>query len=168
MNLFFRTLIAAAAGALLLTVPIALQAQVPEAGGEAAAARSDASSLYERLGGLPAISLVVDDFVDDFIEDPLILANPAVRERKTPEAAPYVKFQVTSLVCQMAGGPCQYTGLDMRTAHEGLNVTQEEWDRMVEIFAGTLARHQVPEQETQELFGLMGPARDDIVVSGRE
>jgi hemoglobin len=153
MTHFRRTLRTAAAGALLLAAPAALQAQV-----------ADDAPLYDRLGGLPAIALVVDDFMDEFIADPLILSNPAVRERKSPEAAPFIKFQVTSLVCELSGGPCRYTGPDMRQAHEGLNVSEAEWDRMVEIFAGTLARHRVPERETEELFGLMGPAKADIVV----
>lgn len=125
-------------------------------------------SLYERLGGLQGISLVVSDFVDDFIEDPLIMSNPRVKERKTPDAAPYIKYQVTSMVCQATGGPCEYTGLDMREAHRGLNVSEGEWDRMVEIFAATLQKHNVPERETQELFGLIAPTKDDIVVSGNE
>lgn len=125
-------------------------------------------SLYERLGGLPAISLVVSDFMDDFIADPVIMANPSVRERKTPDAAPYIKFQVTTLVCQLTGGPCEYTGLDMREAHDGLAVTAEEWDRMGAIFAETLASHAVPERETEELFALLGPTRDDIVVVDRD
>lgn len=123
-------------------------------------------SLYERLGGLQGISLVVSDFVDDFIEDPLIMSNPRVKERKSPDSAPYIKYQVTSMVCQATGGPCQYTGLDMREAHRGLNVSETEWDRMVEIFAETLQRHNVPERETQELFGILGPTKDDIVVAG--
>jgi hemoglobin len=54
----------------------------------------------------------------------------------------------------------------MKEAHSGLNVSEQEWDRMVEIFAETLGRHDVPEQETQELFGILGPAKDDIVVYG--
>jgi hemoglobin len=123
-------------------------------------------SLYERLGGLPAIALVVSDFVDVFVQDPLIMANPAVRERKTTDTAPYIKYQVTTLVCQLSGGPCEYGGMSMADAHDGLNVSAEEWDRMVELFAQTLQRHQVPERETSELFALMGPARDDIVVGG--
>jgi hemoglobin len=123
-------------------------------------------SLYERLGGLQGISLVVSDFVDVFIQDPVIMANPAVKDRKTPDTAPYVKYQVTTMVCQATGGPCEYTGLDMKEAHSGLNVSEKEWDRMVEIFAETLARHNVPERETQELFGILGPTRDDIVVTG--
>lgn len=122
-------------------------------------------SLYERLGGLPAISLVLSDFVDVFIADPLILANPAVRERKTPDSAPYIKFQVTSLVCEATGGPCEYTGLDLRQAHDGLNVSEAEWERMVEIFSETLNRHGVPEQEQQDLFAILGPTKADIVVT---
>jgi hemoglobin len=120
--------------------------------------------LYERLGGLPAIALVVNDFVDVFVQDPLIMANPEVRERKTADTAPYIKYQVTALVCDLSGGPCDYTGLGMGDAHRGLNVSGAEWDRMVELFAATLERHRVPERETGELFALLGPARDDIVV----
>jgi hemoglobin len=123
-------------------------------------------SLYDRLGGLQAIALVVSDFMDVFIQDPLIMANPAVRERKTVDAAPYIKFQVTAMTCQATGGPCQYTGLNMADAHAGLGVTPEEWDRMVELFAQTLERHGVPDQETQELFAILGPTREAIVDEG--
>ena len=129
-------------------------------------AQADEAPLYDRLGGLPAISLAVSEFVDDFIQDPLIMANPAVAEQKTAEAAPYIKFQVTALVCELSGGPCQYTGKDMREAHDGLGVTADEWDRMVEIFVATLDTLEVPETEQQELFDLLGPTRDDIVVAG--
>jgi hemoglobin len=125
---------------------------------------AETEPLFDRLGGLPAISLVVSDFVDVFIADPLIMANAAVRERKTPDAAPYIKYQVTSLVCQATGGPCEYIGADMRTAHAGLNVTAAEWDRMVELFSQTLERHRVPERETEELFAILGPTRDEIVM----
>ena len=127
---------------------------------------ADDAPLYDRLGGLPAISLAVSEFVDDFIEDPLIMANPAVAEQKTTEAAPYIKFQVTALVCELSGGPCQYTGKNMREAHDGLGVTAEEWDRMVEIFVATLDTLEVPETEQQELLDLLGPTRDDIVMAG--
>lgn len=128
-------------------------------------ATAEEVSLYERLGGLPAISLAVSLFVDDFVEDPMVMANPAVAERKSPEAAPYIKFQVTSLVCEMSGGPCQYTGLDMRQAHEGLGVSPQEWDRMAEIFVTTLDRLEVPDREQQELLEMLGGTRDDIVVA---
>jgi hemoglobin len=128
---------------------------------------AERASLYERLGGLPAISLVISDFVDDFVADPLIMANPAVRERKTPDSTPYIKYQVTTLLCEVTGGPCRYTGMALREAHAGLNVSAAEWDRMVEIFSRTLVRHAVPAAEQQEVFAILGPTRDDIVVGDR-
>lgn len=149
--------------ALLTTALFILAGSIP-AHAQAQATPSE-DPLFERLGGLPAISLVISDFVNDFIADEVILANPAVRARKTPDTAPYIKFQVTTLVCQLAGGPCEYTGKDMAEAHGGLNVSAQEWDRMVEIFAQTLADHEVPEREQEELFGLLGPTRDDIVTA---
>jgi hemoglobin len=147
----FRTLM----GSTLLVMLVASPAFAQSAEAE--------ESLYDRLGGLQAIALVVSDFVDVFVADPLIMANPAVRERKTVDTAPYIKFQVTAMTCEATGGPCQYTGLNMRDAHDGLGVTPEEWERMVELFAQTLERHGVPERETQELFAVLGPTRDDIV-----
>jgi hemoglobin len=142
---------------LLLAAHGSLQAQ----------SSADQASLYERLGGLPGIALVVSDFVDAFIADPLIMDNPAVRERKTPQEAPYVKYQVTTLVCEATGGPCAYTGLDMRTAHDGLNVSEREWDRMVEIFLGTLHEHRVPDREVGELLAILGPSKAEIVTGSR-
>jgi hemoglobin len=134
----------------------------------AAQAQPGEPSLYERLGGLPAISLVVSDFMDVFIQDSVIMANPAVRARKTAAAAPYIKYQVTTVVCEASGGPCQYTGKAMRDAHAGLGVTAAEWDRMAQIFGETLARHQVPAREREELFALVGPLRNDIVIGGAQ
>jgi hemoglobin len=139
--------------ALAVTFPRTADAQSPAA----------PASLYERLGGLPAISLVVSDFMDVFVQDPVIMGNEAVRQRKTADAAPYITYQVTTLVCEATGGPCSYTGLAMTEAHRGLRVTAGEWDRMVEIFSATLQRHNVGEAETQELFAILGPTRDEIV-----
>jgi hemoglobin len=139
------------------------------AGNHPALAQADGerATLYERLGGLPAISLVISDFVDDFVADPLIMANPAVRERKTPDATPYIKYQVTTLLCEVTGGPCRYTGLGLREAHADLNVSPAEWDRMVEIFSATLDQHRLPPALQQEVFAILGPTRDDIVVGDR-
>jgi hemoglobin len=156
----------AAALPAFIACTFVLAGPAPAAGQGSEAAEVSAASLYERLGGLPAIARIVDDFMAEFTADPLILANPAVRERKSPENAPYITFQVTTLVCQATGGPCTYTGADMRSAHAGLNVSQAEWERMAEIFAATLTRHGVGEQEQEELFEILGPNHAEIVVPG--
>ena len=133
----------------------------------AVAAQSEPAeqTLIERLGGISGIALVVDDFVDEFIADPVIMANPNTRERKPGEGVPGLKYHLTSIICEASGGPCKYVGPTLREAHEGLNVSETEWERMGELFSSTLARHNVGEREQQELFAILGPTKDDIVVA---
>lgn len=120
-------------------------------------------SLYERLGGVMAISVVVDDFLDMLIPDPQLNENPAIDAARERVPAPYLKYHVTAFVCQATGGPCQYHGRGMGESHAHLNITEAEWDRMVAIFKDVLAEHGVPERETNELLELMGTTKDDIV-----
>lgn len=121
------------------------------------------ASLYERLGGLAPISVVVSDFLDALIPDPQLNENPAIDAARERVPAPYLKYHVTAFVCQATGGPCQYHGRGMYESHAHLNITQAEWDRMVEIFKDVLAEHGVPERETNELLELLGTTKDDIV-----
>ena len=66
-------------------------------------------------------------------------------------------------VCQAAGGPCTYTGRDMRLTHDGMAVTAGEFDALVEDLVATLDEFEVPKPEQEELLGLLGPMHDDIV-----
>lgn len=121
------------------------------------------ASLYDRLGGLAPISVVVSDFLDALIPDPELNENPAIDEARERVPAPYLKYQVTAFVCQATGGPCEYHGRSMVESHAHLNITEGEWDRMVIIFKQALADHEVPEKETNELLELLGTTKDDIV-----
>lgn len=123
------------------------------------------ASLYERLGGLAPISVVVSDFLDALIPDPELNENPAIDEARERVPAPYLKYQVTAFVCQATGGPCQYHGRNMVESHDHLNITEDEWNRMVTIFKDVLDDHQVPEKETNELLELLGTTKDDIVTA---
>ncbi len=123
----------------------------------------EAASLYDRLGGLPAISAVVSDFVDILVPDEFINQNEAVDAARERVPAAYLKYQVTAMVCQATGGPCAYTGLGMDEAHAHLNITEAEWGRMVEIFLGVLAKYEIPEAETNELVAIVATTKDAIV-----
>ena len=122
-------------------------------------------SLYNRLGGLAAISVVVSDFIDALVPDAVLNANPAIDAARKRVPAPYLKYHVTAMVCQATGGPCQYHGRGMKESHAPLNITEREWDRMVTIFKEVLAKHRVPAKETQELLDIVGSTKADIVVS---
>jgi hemoglobin len=123
-------------------------------------------SLYDRLGGLAPISVVVSDFIDVLVPDPVLNANPAIDAARKRVPAAYLKYHVTAMVCQATGGPCQYQGRGMKESHAHLNITDREWDRMVTLFKEVLAKHNVPGRETQELLDIVGSTKADIVVSG--
>lgn len=125
-----------------------------------------APSLYERLGGLVPISVVVSDLVDALEADSVLNANPAIDAARNRVPAAYLKYHVTALVCQVTGGPCQYQGRNMKESHVHMNITEREWDRMVVIFREILAKHNVPAKETAELVAIVGSTKADIVTSG--
>jgi hemoglobin len=127
------------------------------------AAAAQEKTLFERLGGLAPITVVVSDFIDVLVPDPVLNANPAIdaaRKRVPPQ---YLKYHVTAMVCQVTGGPCTYHGRNMQESHAHLNITEPQWDRMVSLFKGVLAKHGVPAQEQQELLTIVGSTKGDIV-----
>jgi hemoglobin len=122
-------------------------------------------SLYDRLGGLAPISVVVSDFIDALVPDPTLNANPAIDAARKRVPAPYLKYHVTALVCEVTGGLCAYHGRTMKDSHAHLNITEREWERMVSIFKEVLAEHTVPAQEQRELLDIVGSTKADIVVA---
>jgi hemoglobin len=122
------------------------------------------SSLYERLGGLRGITLVTDDFIDRLVINETLNKNPAIDAGRKHSPAPYLKFQVSLLVCEVTGGPCKYTGLPMKEAHAHLNISGAEWNVMADEFKKSLDKFNVPAAEQQALFDIVGKTKADIVV----
>jgi hemoglobin len=114
-------------------------------------------SLYERLGGLDAITAVVDSFVARCADD------DRINKKFARSDIPRLKKMLVDQVCEASGGPCTYTGRDMRETHDGMGVTAGEFDALVEDLVATLERFGVPKAEQDELLGLLGPMRSEIV-----
>ena len=128
-----------------------------------AAQQSADTSLYVRLGGVYAIALVVDYFVDRLEWNPTIRANPAVREALTNPVKPGLKYRIIEMVCEATGGPCRYTGRPMDESHETLGISEGEWQAMVEEFRRSLRRYKVPARESDELLAVVASTKTDIV-----
>lgn len=121
-------------------------------------------SLYDRLGGLKGITVVVDDFVDRLVANETLNKNPAIDAGRKSSPAPYLKFQVSQMVCEVTGGPCKYTGKGMKETHSNLNITEQEWGVMAAEFQKSLDKFKVPATEQKELFDIVGTTKADIVV----
>jgi len=114
-------------------------------------------SLYERLGGKPAITAVVDDFVGN------VAADNRINRYFAKTDIPRLKRNLVDQICAGTGGPCSYTGRDMKTAHAGMGVTNADFDALVGDLVKTLDKFKVPEKEKGELLGILGPMRPSIV-----
>jgi hemoglobin len=121
-------------------------------------------TLYERLGGVYAIAVVVDDFIDRVMADARLNANPAVNEahHKVPPAG--FKYLVTEMVCWATGGPQHYSGRSMADSHRHLNITPGEWEAFMDDFRQTMDRFHVPAAERAELKAIIDSTYGDIVV----
>jgi hemoglobin len=119
-------------------------------------------SLYERLGGMPAITAVTSGLVDRILADTRINAWFARAASSKEEAARY-KASLANFVCQSVGGPCAYTGPDMLAAHKGRRVTDAAFDAVVEDLTAVLNELKVPVAEKNELLGALAPLKSQIV-----
>ena len=121
-------------------------------------------TLYERLGGVYNIAVVVDDLVDRVMADPRLNANPAVDEahHKVPPAG--FKYLVTEMVCWASGGPQKYTGRSMKEMHQHLMITATEWEAFLDDLQQSLDKFAVPQAEQAEIKAIVASTRADIVV----
>ena len=113
--------------------------------------------LYERLGGKPAITAVVEDFVGR------VAADDRINGKFANTDIPRLKMLLVEQICQASGGPCTYTGRGMKATHAGMGVSNADFDALVGDLVATLNKFKVPEREKNELLGALGPMKKDIV-----
>ena len=143
-------------GWLLLFVAVTVGACASTAPPEAPAS----PSLYRRLGGREGIAQVVGDFTANMAADPRV--NERFKDAKPAEIEKF-KSNLSDQICEATGGPCSYLGKDMKTAHQGMRITEAEWNATVENLVKALDKNNVPVQAKQELLGALGPMKKDIV-----
>lgn len=114
-------------------------------------------SLYDRLGGQGAIQAVVTKFISNVGGDKRINGY-----FKTTDLKNLNKLLVEQ-VCMATGGPCTYSGRDMKTTHQGMKVTTAAFNALVEDLVSALDTFNVPKKEKDELLGILGPMKSDIV-----
>jgi hemoglobin len=114
-------------------------------------------SLYDRLGGKPAITAVVDDFVGN------VAADSRINLRFQGANIPRLKTMLVDQICAASGGPCTYTGKSMLEAHRGMKIEDAEFTALVEDLVKSLDKFKVPAREKTELLTALGGMKGDIV-----
>jgi hemoglobin len=137
--------------AVAFAAPLAADAQQSPPAGQ---------TLYQRLGGYDALAAVTDDFIGRLVADPKL-------KRFFGGVSDNSKARIRQLVvdqlCAATGGPCVYIGRDMRTAHKGLGITEDDWQAAVADLGQTLAKFHVGAAEQRDLAAALGTIKADIV-----
>ena len=143
---FQRTIFSALIFSLLLTMTVAVQGQE--------------KSLYERVGGYNALAAVVDDFIGRLVADKQFekfFIGHSIDSKK------HIRQHILDQFCAATGGPCIYTGRDMKTTHGGLGITEADWDAAAKHLAASLDKFKVAEKEKGEILAFVTTLKKDIV-----
>ena len=143
---FQRTIFSALIFSLLLTMTVAVQGQE--------------KSLYERVGGYNALAAVVDDFIGRLVADKQFekfFIGHSIDSKK------HIRQHILDQFCAATGGPCVYTGRDMKTTHGGLGITEADWDAAAKHLAASLDKFKVAEKEKGEILAFVTTLKKDIV-----
>ncbi len=128
-----------------------------DAGGGTTTAPAGDKKLFDRLGGLDAIKAVVDDFAAN------VLADERVNVTFKGVDPVHFKAMLVDQICNATGGDCAYKGKDMVTAHKGMNITEAQFNAVVEDLVKSLDKFKVPEKEKGELLAALGGMKPQIV-----
>jgi len=122
----------------------------------APAAYADAS-LFERMGGTPVVAKVVDQLLD------LSMTDPRTKRSFQKINLKRLREKLNEQICTLSNGPCQYNGDSMKDVHAGLDITDAEFDGLVEHLIMALDANGVGLREKNELLKLLAPMKRDIV-----
>lgn len=126
-------------------------------------------TLYDRLGGVEAISLVVDQFIANVASNPDMVRTfqPLLEEvgRLGANSPRLISLRVNLIdqIGEASGGPQKYRGMDMVTAHRGMNITTIEFNSMAKNLSDALDTFNVPAQEKGELMNVIGSLQPQVV-----
>jgi hemoglobin len=162
-----------AAGLALTAVPVAALATANKAYAQAKQTIPE-KSLYDRLGGAFAVAAVIDHFSDALVKNPTVgqkSKNPQLREWHTKSLGrlPGLKFMRTLWVCNVSGGPFQYTAtkpgktpLGLEEAHRDLRISPAEFDEVAAELGRTLDFVKVPKREKAEVLAAFAAHKDEV------
>lgn len=112
-------------------------------------------ALYQQLGELEGITRIVDSFIDEISNDPVIVEHFAETD---PER---FREKLIEQFCSLSGGPCEYTGDSMKKSHAGHNFTETDFNALVEDLVAAMEKQDVPTTAQNRLLALLAPMRAD-------
>lgn len=134
-------------------------------------------SLFDRLGGQEGIALIVEDWVNRAIADPLVnwerkgvtkggwslKRGESVEWKNTPDAGTKMKKHIAQFLTLKTGGAPTYEGRDMKDVHANMNVSNAEFDAAIGDLKASLDNLKIPTDEQKELLAIVESSRPQVV-----
>jgi len=114
-------------------------------------------TLFQQMGGEPKLRATVDTLVEIMLEDDRINFTFAQTDLAKFKSLLYDQ------ICELTGGPCKYTGRDMKTAHEKMNSTNAMFNALAEDLYIAFEKNGVPYRVQNKVMALLAPMQPDIV-----
>ncbi len=116
-------------------------------------------TLYEKLGGKPAIDAVVEDLTNRMMKDRQLKKYCNLSEEQLKAR----RELVAAFICKATGGPCEYKGRDLKQAHQNAGITEKDWNRFVKLAKQSLDKFNVPADVQREFLNAVAGLKDQIV-----
>lgn len=116
-----------------------------------------APSLYERLGQAEGITAIVDDAVDRHAVNPLLAPRFAGKDLT------HAKRMGAQFFCMGAGGPQRYEGRDLRSAHAGMNISEQELVATIDDFVAAMQEQRIGTAEINEVVAILFSLKGDVL-----
>jgi hemoglobin len=113
-------------------------------------------SLYQRLGAEQGIEAIVDGLLYEIEHDQRIVHHFADSDIGR------VRAMLAEQLCDLSGGPCQYSGSTMQESHTGFNITLADYDALVAGLINVMQRQQISIADQNALLALLAPMYKDI------
>lgn len=143
----FSTFAAACIAAITLLTSSLSFAQTPSAG----------DALYQQLGGKAGISKIVDDFL------PIVLADARIKDAFKDADIERLGMLLTEQFCDLSGGPCKYSGKDMKSAHKDMAITNAHFNALAEDLQMAMEKNNIPSRAQNKLIAKLAPMQRTVV-----
>jgi len=120
-------------------------------------AQTPDDSVFQGLGGKPGIKKIVATLL------PLVQADPRIKESFTDIDMKQLALRLEEQFCVLSGGPCTYKGKDMKEIHDGLNITNAQFNALAEDLQIAMEQVGIASRVQNKLVAKLAPMQRDIV-----
>jgi hemoglobin len=162
----FRRLALAGLAAGAFAAPALAQDAAPMSGGMSGAMQPNAAAgatpiagdgVYKAFHEKEGIQRIIDDFIGR------VTTDPRIKARFENANLPRLNLLLVQQICYLTGGPCEYTGRDMKSAHAAMGLHNDDFNALAEDLQKSMDKEHVDFNAQNQLLAKLAPMQRVIV-----